>query len=66
MWRIDVATLVEDGFLVGSAVAICVFENQDAIACFTDRVISVCEVAVVDDLANPNTTTMIDVDSGRA
>jgi hypothetical protein len=60
--RIDVAALIENCFLVGHAVAVGVFQNQNAVAFDSLRIVAVGEAAIVDDFAHPNTAEMIDID----
>ena len=58
--RIDVAALVEDCLLVGAAIAVGVFEDEDAIAGGPLAVVA----AIVDDVADPDPAAVIDVDVG--
>jgi hypothetical protein len=60
--RIDFAALIEDGFLVGHAVAVGVFQNQNAVTFGSIGIVAVGEAPIVDDFANPDSTEMIDVD----
>ena len=60
--RIDVAALIEHRFLVGHAVAVSVFQNQNAVAFSSIRIVAVGKSSIVNDFANPDATKMIDVD----
>ncbi len=60
--RIDIASLVEHGRFVGSAVAVGVFENQNAIA---GRPLA-GSMPVIHDLANPDAAAIVDIDIRRA
>ena len=61
MRRVDVAALVENFFAVDHAVAIGVFQNQDAVTLRPFAIV----FAVVNDFANPHAATMIDVNVCR-
>ncbi len=65
MGGIDVATLVERGRLVRFPVEIRVFEDQDPVPLLTFRHVAVAEPPVVDDLADPDASLVVDLDVGR-
>ena len=60
--RVDVAALVEDGRLVGPAVAVGVLQDEDAVA-FGPFAVA---VPIIDDFADPDAAAGIDVDVGGA
>ena len=59
--RIHIFALMEDGLLVADAIAVGVFEDQDAIP-----FLPLAEtMPIVHHLANPDSAEMVDVDAGR-
>ncbi len=58
--RIDITPLIENLRGIHNTILVCILENQDAISLGSLSIVS----AIIDDFADPNASTIIDIEIG--
>ena len=64
VWRVDFWILIKNGFLVGLTISIGILQDENTIAFRTRLNVRVAKVSIVDCLADPHASQVIDIDTG--